>query len=81
LFRPRLEHETPTRRLSWEFCQECEKQSHYHDLGLFGYFFGFLFAFFFFGTEITSRSNVAVAGLRLLTAKKFCQRGLLERAW
>jgi hypothetical protein len=80
LLRPRLQHETATRRLSWEFCQEREKTSHYDDPRLFGYFFGFFFAFFFFGTEITSRSNLAPAGLTLPTATKFCQRGLSKRA-
>jgi hypothetical protein len=64
-------------RLSWEFCQEREKQSH---PGLFGYFFGFFFAFFFFGTEITPRSNLATAGLTLPTARKFYRRGLSEWA-
>jgi len=37
----------------------------------FAFFFGFFFAF---GTEITCRSNVAIAGLTLPTAKKFCPR-------
>jgi hypothetical protein len=75
LFRPRLQHETATRRPSWEFCQEREKQSHYDDPRLFGYFFGFFFAFFFaLGTEITRRSNVAIAGLALPTGTKFCRR-------
>ena len=45
---------------------------------LFGYFFDFFFAFFFFGTGITSRCNVATAGLTLPTAKKPCQRGALD---
>ena len=45
-----------------------------------GYFFAFFFRFFFaFGTEITCRSNVAIAGLTLPTATKFCPRGLLMR--
>jgi hypothetical protein len=39
--------------------------------GYFDFFFGFFFAF---GTEITCRSNVAIAGLTLPTATKFCPR-------
>jgi hypothetical protein len=63
-------------RLSREFCRRREKQSDCDDPELFGYFLGFFFAFFFFGTEITSRSNLATRGLRLPTATKFCQRDL-----
>ena len=37
----------------------------------FGYFFFFVF-FFALGTEITCRSNVAITGLILPTATKFC---------
>ena len=39
----------------------------------FGYFFFFGF-FFAFGTEITHRPNVAITGLTLPTATKFCPR-------
>ena len=39
----------------------------------FGYFFFFGF-FFAFGTEITRRPNVAITGLTLPTATKFCPR-------
>jgi hypothetical protein len=38
-----------------------------------GHFFFFAFFFFDFGTEITCRSNGAVACLTLPTAKKFYQ--------
>jgi hypothetical protein len=38
-------------------------------------YFRFFFSFFFaFGTEITCRSNVAIAGLTLPTATKSCPR-------